>query len=65
MLAQKIEPFAIDELGTTKYAVTTGVFMGCELLLNPDQLCPDQFADLADVGISREVSHKRCIALHR
>jgi hypothetical protein len=58
MLAKEVESLAVDEFRTTEYILATSVFMGCELLVNPDKLCPDEFVGLADIGILWEVSHK-------
>lgn len=58
VLAEEVEALAIDEFWTTEYILAKSVFMGCELLVNPDQFCLYQFVGLVDIGIFREVSHK-------
>lgn len=65
MLAKKVETLTIDEFRTTKYILSVDGFTGCELLVNPDELSPDQFAGPVNIGIFREVCHKRCITLDR
>jgi len=65
MLAKKVEPLTIDEFRTAKYILPVDGFMGCELLVNPYELSLDQFPSLVNIGIFREVCHKRCITLDR
>jgi hypothetical protein len=62
--AKKVELFAVHELRTAENFFSAAAPLGCKILVNPDQFCPDQSLGLIEASILTEMGDQGRITFY-